>query len=102
MIIETAEFDIECPNCKQRSGIEFDQGSCCQNFQYIFNRRKQKFDWKVLTQISNFFKRLPSVNKKILEILFLWWEYKVWNKKGDDFKVTNIEREIKIEISSGF
>ena len=58
-----------CPSCKRKIWLGFDNGYCCQNCEYFINKQKHQLKKNVLRQDHNFSTRLNYANKKIRESL---------------------------------
>ena len=41
---EKSKGDVECPSCKRRSSIEFDEGFHCEKGQVSFNKQKHQIE----------------------------------------------------------
>ena len=56
-----------CPSCKRSIWLEFDNGYCCKNCEYIIIKQKHLIDNKVRRQDYYFATRLNYADKKIRE-----------------------------------
>ena len=61
---------MECPSCRQRKWIEFDEGFYCESCQRFIIKQKHQTDQKIRRQDKTFSERLPFVNKKIKGRIF--------------------------------
>ena len=68
-IIQQQKFKPpNCPTCKKKNWLKFDEGYYCKNCKHIINKQKHQIDKNILRQDHDFSTRFNCANKKIGEI----------------------------------